>query len=149
MPEVQPPDADPERLSLIVRVDDGADGGRYLVLRRVDTELEELPALESPRSYETLRDVVADTLRQRLGLEPAGEPLLGALRVPAMMGRRRSGARGTGWRRAVAVRAGGTLDLRPPLTSARLLPLDEAAAALATDAERALLRAGAELLPPA
>jgi hypothetical protein len=78
----------------------------------------------------------------RLGLELVGSVVLGELRLPRRTAQWRVGRVATGWERAAIVHARGEPQAQPPLFEAVALPLTEAEAALATSAERDLLRSG-------
>jgi len=147
--------ADPEWLLIVVRVDAvGAAGAgeaaapdageaRFALVRRGEGAPLELLGVAAPGPSEGLDQVVGDALWTRLGLELVGEVLLSERRVPRRAAQWRAGRVATGWARAVAARAVGEPLAPPPLFEVRLLPLAEAEAALATSAERELLRAGA------
>lgn len=140
--------ADPERLVLVIRVDgaDGPESARFVLVRDGDAEPRRLLNVAGPTFGAGVPEVVADVLGARLGVEPAGEPLACGERRPHRVARWREGHVGVGWVRAVAVTVDAELDPAPPLIGVEALPLDEAAAALATSLERALLRDGAALL---
>jgi hypothetical protein len=139
---------DPERVLIVARLDDRSEpaAGRFLLVRYAEDGPLRLLEAPAPGAFERLEDVVGDALRMRLGLEPAGEPLLGATRRPRRAARWREGGVGTGWERAAAVVVAGEPEPRLPLAGFEALPLAEAESALATSLERELLREGAELL---
>lgn len=140
--------ADPERLALVIRLGgaDGAQSTRFVLVRQGDEEPLRLLHLAGPTLGADLAEVVADVLRTRLGVDPAGEPLACSARRPHRVARWREGHVGVGWVRAVAVTVDAELDPAPPIIEIEALALDEAEAALATSLERALLLDGAALL---
>ena len=141
------PPGDPERYLVVARLEDAASAeGRYLLVRGAEDQPPELLSVRSAGLREPALAAVRDALQMRLGLRVLGEPEVGDERVPVREAQRRAGRAGPGWLRAVAVRVEGDPLPQPPLSEVVLLPLEEAANALATSAERALLQAGAALL---
>ena len=142
---------EPERLLIVARVE-GAEpaAARYLLLRASGDEQPRLLSLDPPLLDEPWPELVRETLELRLGLSVVGDPELSEHRLPLRFAQPRAGRTGTGWLRGVAARVAGAPDPQPPLAGVELLTLDEAEAALATSAEREILRATAALLeePP-
>ena len=149
-PAAEPLDvpADPERLALVIglRAADGPEPTRFVLVRDGGEEPLRLLNVAGPTFGADVGEVVADVLRGRLGVEPAGEPVECRERRPQRVARWQEGHLGVGWVRAVAVTVDAELDPATSLIEVEALPLDEAEAALATSLERALLRDGAALL---
>ena len=135
----------PERMVLVplVSVPEAAAGGpevrRCVLVRLREAGRASLLELPRPAPGETLDVVVADVLRARLGLRPAGEPRLAAGRVPARLSRERRGSWELGWMRAAVVDVEGEPAGDALVDEVLVLPFDEAVRALRTDAERRLL----------
>lgn len=141
---------DPDRYLLVVRLEGPASAeGRYLLVRSGEEGPPELLSVRSAGLREPLSAAVRDALEMRLGLRVLGEPELADERVPVREAEWRLGRSGPCWLHAVAVRVEGDPLPQPPLSDVTLLPLEEAASALATSAERVLLRAGAALIETA
>jgi hypothetical protein len=130
----------PERLLLVpLLASTSVEGARCLLVRLVGAEQLSLLPMGRPGVEETLADAVASVLRARLGLRPSAEPRIAERRVPSRLPQPRRGTSGAGWLRAVVVRVEGEPVPGPLVEEVLDLPLDEAARALSTDAERLLL----------
>lgn len=139
---------DPERWALVVCLWD-TDGGAppgFVLVREGEDEPLRLLDMVPPGPDESVTEAVADVMQAWVGVEPDSDPAPSPERRPRRVARWREGHIGTGWVRAVAVTVSAALDPSPPLTAVEVLPLEEAAAALATSLDRALLRDGAALI---
>ena len=135
----------PERMVLVpLAPAPGGDGGgaaerRCLLVRLRGSGRASLLELARPAPGETLAGVVAELLEARLGVRAAGEPRLAPGRVAARLRREGRGTWEQGWRRAVVVAVEGEPAPDALVEEVLALPLEEAGAALSTDAERSLL----------
>jgi hypothetical protein len=139
---------DPERWALVVRVRDtsGDAPPGFVLVRGGEDEPLRLLDVAAPASGAAVAEVVADVVRSTLGVEPDSDAVPSLERRPRRVARWREGRIGAGWVRAVAVTVSAELDPSPPLTAVEVLPLEDAAAALTTSLDRALLHDGAALL---
>lgn len=136
------PDADPERILLVVRrVEDGA----VLLARWPDAPQPMLLSLDAPHPDEGFGDGVARFVRSRFAVT-TGEPRLHAERLPVRMQHPSKGGETTGFLRVAAVEASGEPSPDGALTGIDALTPDDAARALSTDLERHALALGLALL---
>lgn len=141
LPTANPPEGAEPALLAIVPVLTTADGLECVLVRLTPDAPLTLLMLETPRG-EPLRAVLEPLLSHRLGLTLLGEPAVAAAPpIPVRTLVPRTGAARVGWLRAVRVPVAGVLMPDTRLAEAQALTPDAAHNALATDRERALLRA--------
>jgi len=137
------PDADPERILLVVRrVEDGA----LLLARWPDAPQPMLLSLDAPDPDEGFADGVTRFVRSRFAVA-ARTPRLHAERLPVRMRHPVRGSETTGFLRVAAVEVSGEPSPDGALAGIAALTPDEAARVLSTDLERRALALGLELLP--
>ncbi len=140
---VAQPDADPERILLVVRrVEDGA----VLLARWPDAPQPMLLSLDAPHPDEGFAEGVVRLVRSRFAVT-AGTPRLHAERLPVRMQHPAKGSETTGFLRVAAVEVSGEPAPDGALTGIEALSPSEAARALSTDLERRALVLGLALLP--
>ncbi len=139
------PDADPERLLVVPRLDRPGEVPRYLLLQWRDWPPPALMSLTPPQDPSALQAAIADAVELRLGVHARGDALVALERRPARMGRGSRGGEGLGWLRVAAVSVEGTPRPDPLLEAVLELPLDAALAALTSDVERAAFTDAARL----
>lgn len=144
MVEEGDPPADPERLLIVARFEDG----RYLLVRDGEELPARLPAVRQGGPSDPPGEATRAALELGLGLLVLGEPRLADERLPVREREGRYGRSGPCWLRGAAARVEGEPQPQPPIEAALRLPLEEAADALGTSRERVLLRACAALLEP-
>lgn len=135
--------APPEWLLLVLR---RREDGTFVLVRRPEAGAPTLLSTWPPHPDEGLEAGIASVIRTHLGLTVEGAPRLASSAHPARMGHPFTGGPSMGLLRAVALEVSGTPDVSPLYESSEYLPTGEAAAALATDLERAIFRDGAALL---
>lgn len=139
---VAQPDADPERILLVVRrVEDGA----VLLARWPDAPQPMLLSLDAPHPDEGFAEAVALFVRSRFAVT-AGTPRLHAERLPVRMRHSAKGGETTGFLRVAAVEVSGEPSPDGALAGIEALSPAEAARALSTDLERHALALGLALL---
>jgi len=136
------PDADPERILLLVR---RAEDGAILLARWPEAPRPVLLSLDAPHPDEGFAAGVARLLDARFAVA-AGEPRLHAERLPVRMRHPVKGGETTGFLRVVAVEVRGEPRADGALAGVEALPAAEASEALFTDLERRALALGLALL---
>jgi hypothetical protein len=136
------PDADPERILLVVRrVEDGA----ILLARWSDAPQPMLLSLDAPHPDEGFAEGITRLLQTRFSVT-ARTPRLHAERLPVRMRHPAKGGDTTGFLRVAAVEVSGEPAPDGALAGIEALPANEATRALSTDLERRALALGLALL---
>lgn len=139
---VAQPEADPERILLVVRrVEDGA----VLLARWPDAPQPMLLSLDAPHPDEGFAEGITRFVRTRFAVA-AGTPRLHAERLPVRMRHPVKGSETTGFLRVAAVEVSGEPSPDGALAGIAALSPDEAAHALSTNLERRALALGLALL---
>ncbi len=136
------PDADPERILLVVR---RAEDGTVLLARWPEAPRPMLLSLDAPHPDEGFAVGIARLLDARLAVS-AGEPRLHAERLPVRMRHPVKGGETTGFLRVAAVEVRGDPQADGALGGFDALPAAAAHDALSTDLERRALALGLALL---
>lgn len=132
--------ADPERFILIAR---RVEDGRFLFAQWGDWPHPTMISTLPPTEHEGVTAGIESLLNGRMHVRVVGSPRLAAERVPVRMAHPRGGGPALGWLQPVAVEVAGEPAPDALIQGVATLTRDEAAAALATDVERAAFRAGA------
>ncbi|MFA7248647.1 MAG: hypothetical protein WC273_03365 [Dehalococcoidia bacterium] len=131
---------DPLRLIIVAR---RVEDGRYLFARWSDWPHPTMISTLAPSAEEGFVPGIQSLLHGRMRVRVAGTPHLAADRLPMRMPHPRGGGPMLGWLQPVAVAVSGDPAADALIEEVVSLTLEEALAALATDVERAALRAGA------
>ncbi|TAK76149.1 MAG: hypothetical protein EPO16_07720 [Dehalococcoidia bacterium] len=139
---VTQPDADPERILLVIRrVEDGA----LLLARWPDAPRPVLLSLDTPHPDEGFAGGVARLVRARFAVT-VRTSRLHARRLPVRMRHPAKGGETVGFLRVAAVEVSGEPSPDGALAGVEAFPPAEAARALSTDLERRAFALGLELL---
>jgi hypothetical protein len=136
--------SDPERLTIVPRLERPGLEPRYLLVRWPDWPPPAMLSIARPAEGD-VRAAVDSTLQARMSVTCLEEPRVAADRVPVRMRRPMTGSEGAGWLRAAAVRVEGEPEPDALIDAVVELTLDEALAQLETEVERRLLRSAAAL----
>ncbi|MEZ4502473.1 MAG: hypothetical protein R3C39_07600 [Dehalococcoidia bacterium] len=135
---------DPERLTIVPRLERPGAEPRYLLVRWPDWPPPAMLSVVHPAEGDT-RAAVDSTLQARMSVTCLEEPRVASERLPVRMRHPRTGREGPGWLRAAAVRVEGEPEADALLDAVVELSLEDALAQLETEVERRLLRAAAAL----
>ena len=142
MPEQAP--ADPERLTIVPRLERPGEEARYLLVRWPDWPPPAMLSIVAVAGDDTVA-AVESALRARMNVSCIEAPRIAAERFAVRMRHPRTGGEGPGWLRAAGVRVAGVPEPDALLDAVVELTFDDALGQLETDVERLLLRSAAAL----